>query len=63
MHLMRRRGTIFSLSPITVIAMSWNLMAASMALTRSSNVLGTSAESVTAMRSSRCSRRAPSSGL
>mmetsp|Transcript_32724 Transcript_32724/g.83023 ORF Transcript_32724/g.83023 Transcript_32724/m.83023 type:complete len:238 (-) Transcript_32724:440-1153(-) len=48
---------------ITSLARSWKRMAASMAITRSSNVLGTSADSVTAMRSSRCSRSAPSSGL
>jgi hypothetical protein len=42
---------------------SWKRMAASMALTRSSKAEGTSADRVMAMRSSRCSRRAPSSGL
>ena len=42
---------------------SWNRCAAATASTRSLNSDGTSAESVMAMRSRRCSLRGPSSGL
>lgn len=42
---------------------TWKRMAASTASTLSLKSKGTSAESVMAMRSSRCSLRGPSSGL
>jgi len=63
MTLVRSPCVSSSTLSITVCRSSWNCTARSMARTRSSGEEGTSAERHTAMRSSRCSRSAPSSGL